>query len=732
MFMNHLSGGLRGIRLRGRLLTAFLLMSVLITLCGFAGLTFVNRIGSTVEVATGVAAPLANDSAALLAGARRAREVLRAALDSTAVTASSQGIAEIARIESDSRAGIERMNALIARASLELKVDNVTASLSAFADEARKILKADSLYDAKLVDLDRRFKSFETNRNELEPLLAKLAAANEATMGLREDSTKTLINSGNAKIDDFGAALDETFTNAYPNVKDAYKLLRNVVELQELARGHMSATDDAGLKSIEQRAEKLLKASIALHRRVATRLKEADLKAESTRVSEGFNRAGALLLGDGGAFAARRAALSDQQQLESLKAALSKADQGYMTALGTVDEVTRRLSDGAKSAAANSISEASWSLSLIILAGTIAGLVLGILVAQAIVKPMGRLTTAIQGLARGERDIVVPERLQRDEIGEIGDTLAVFKASMIEADRFRGEQETQKQRSAQEGHRAMLDLAAKFEASVGGIVEGVVAKATELQGTAQAMAATAEETSRQSTAVAATSVQTTQSVQIVATATDELSAASREIAEQVTQSGGLIDEAVQQANVSNEQVKGLTAAAERIGDVVKTIAAIAEQTNLLALNATIEAARAGDAGRGFAVVASEVKSLATATAKATDEVGVQIRAIQEAAQSSAQSIEDIARMIGKVNVTATAIASAVEEQSVAMQEITNHVQQAAHGTHQVSDNISSVSQAARDTGAAAAEVLASANEFGKNGSALKNQVDAFLREVRAA
>ena len=732
MFMNHLCGGLRGIRLRGRLLTAFLLMSVLIGLCGFAGLTFVNRIGSTVEVATGVAAPLANDSAALLAGARRAREVLRAALDSTAETASSKGIEEIARIESDSRAGIERMNALIARASLELKVDNVTASLSAFADEARKILKADSLYDAKLVDLDRRFKSFETNRNELEPLLAKLAAANEATMGLREDSTKTLINSGNAKIDDFGAALDETFTNAYPNVKDAYKLLRNVVELQELARGHMSATDDAGLKSIEQRAEKLLKASIALHRRVATRLKEADLKAESTRVSEGFNRAGALLLGDGGAFAARRAALSDQQQLESLKAALSKADQGYMTALGTVDEVTRRLSDGAKSAAANSISEASWSLSLIILAGTIAGLVLGILVSQAIVKPMGRLTTAIQGLARGERDIVVPERLQRDEIGEIGDTLAVFKANMIEADRFRGEQETQKQRSAQEGHRAMLDLAAKFEASVGGIVEGVVAKATELQGTAQAMAATAEETSRQSTAVAATSVQTTQSVQIVATATDELSAASREIAEQVTQSGGLIDEAVQQANVSNEQVKGLTAAAERIGDVVKTIAAIAEQTNLLALNATIEAARAGDAGRGFAVVASEVKSLATATAKATDEVGVQIRAIQEAAQSSAQSIEDIARMIGKVNVTATAIASAVEEQSVAMQEITNHVQQAAHGTHQVSDNISSVSQAARDTGAAAAEVLASANEFGKNGSALKNQVDAFLREVRAA
>jgi len=88
-------------------------------------------------------------------------------------------------------------------------------------------------------------------------------------------------------------------------------------------------------------------------------------------------------------------------------------------------------------------------------------------------------------------------------------------------------------------------------------------------------------------------------------------------------------------------------------------------------------------------------------------------------------------MIAKVNVSATAIASAVEQQSVAMREIASHVQQAAAGTHEVSDNISSVGRAAGDTGRAAVEVLASANEFGKNGGALKDQVDAFLREVRA-
>src|SRR5207342_1590678 len=198
----------------------------------------------------------------------------------------------------------------------------------------------------------------------------------------------------------------------------------------------------------------------------------------------------------------------------------------------------------------------------------------------------------------------------------------------------------QKQRSAQEGRRAMLDLAAKFETSVGGIVEGVVAKATELQGTAQAMAATAE-----------------------------LSAASREIAEQVTQSGGLIDEAVQQANVSNEQVKGLTAAAERIGDVVKTIAAIAGQTNLLALNATIEAARAGDAGRGFAVVASEVKALATQTAKATEEISSQIAEVQSATKQAVDNVGAIASIMDEIDRFTAAIADAVSQQNAATSEI---------------------------------------------------------------
>jgi len=179
-------------------------------------------------------------------------------------------------------------------------------------------------------------------------------------------------------------------------------------------------------------------------------------------------------------------------------------------------------------------------------------------------------------------------------------------------------------------------------------------------------------------------------------------------------------------------VRGLTEAAEKIGDVVKIISDIAGQTNLLALNATIEAARAGDAGKGFAVVASEVKALANQTAKATEQIGVQIKAIQEASRISAYSIQGIAATIGRVSETSTTIAAAVEQQGAATREIARSVDQAAQATQEVTSSIRGVSEAASETGTAATQVLTAASELSGNGESLKRQLDEFLSEVRAA
>ncbi len=322
--------------------------------------------------------------------------------------------------------------------------------------------------------------------------------------------------------------------------------------------------------------------------------------------------------------------------------------------------------------------------------------------------------------------------------GYLAHLIAANEESLREADSARaiiqaaGQRDAAERVAAEAQRDRVLALSGRFEATAAGIITSVAARASELQATAQSMSSIAEQTSRQSTAAAAASDLAMENVNTVAASTEELSASVREILLRVNQSTQLTNETVAEAHAADQGMQALASAMDRIGEVVGLINGIAGQTNLLALNATIEAARAGDAGKGFAVVASEVKALANQTAKATQEISTQIASIQEATRASAQSIQGIVARIGKMSEAATAIASAVEEQGAATAEIARNVSEAAKGTGDVSNNIAGVAVSARNTGAAADEVLASARTLSQNGEALQSQVGAFLVEVRAA
>ena len=289
------------------------------------------------------------------------------------------------------------------------------------------------------------------------------------------------------------------------------------------------------------------------------------------------------------------------------------------------------------------------------------------------------------------------------------------------------------QEQADAARKAMMEkLADKFEAAVGKIVDRVSTTSMELESAAGSMSKTAETTQQLSTAVAAASEESSTNVQSVASATDEMATSVSEISRQVQESARIADEAVKQAERTDGRIADLSAAAGRIGDVIKLITAIAEQTNLLALNATIEAARAGSAGKGFAVVAQEVKQLAAQTAKATDEIRGQIAGMQTATQDSVAAIKEIGDTIARISQIATTVAAAVEEQGASTQEIARNVQQAAHGTAQVTGNITEVTRGASDTGSAAAQVLQSAKGLANESNHLKMEVAKFLANVRAA
>jgi methyl-accepting chemotaxis protein len=383
---------------------------------------------------------------------------------------------------------------------------------------------------------------------------------------------------------------------------------------------------------------------------------------------------------------------------------------------------SRQMSGAARSLALNG------AMMLVALVVTIAGF---LIVHRRVSSPIRRLTEVMRRLAEHDLTTDLQYTDRADEIGDMSRAVEVFKQSMLEADRVSAEQQSE-QGLKERRQVAIEGFITAFDQSVTESLRTLAAASTELQTTATSMSVTAEQTSSKSTTVASVSEEASTNVQTVAAATEELSASINEISRQVAESTNIAGEAVAQADRTNAEVQALADAAQRIGDVVKLISGIAGQTNLLALNATIEAARAGEAGKGFAVVASEVKSLATQTAKATEEITAQVAAIQDATGSSVQAIQAIGGTIGRVNQIAAAIASAVQQQGAATQEIARNVQQASAGTTQVSGHIASVSQAASETGVAAGEVLISAKGLARLSEALRDDVDRFVGNIRAA
>jgi methyl-accepting chemotaxis protein len=354
------------------------------------------------------------------------------------------------------------------------------------------------------------------------------------------------------------------------------------------------------------------------------------------------------------------------------------------------------------------------------------------LLGRSIVNPINAMTMAMRKIAQGDTATTIPALERGDEVGAMAQSVKVFKDNMIEASRLRGEQDVLKAKADAERKELLVRMADEFEHGVRASLDSLTGAASDMRATSKSMSSTATEASQQATSVAAVAEQASVNVQTVAAATEELSSSVSEIGRQVTQSTQIAGQAVAQANRTNVTVQGLSAAAQKIGDVVKLISDIASQTNLLALNATIEAARAGEAGRGFAVVANEVKSLASQTAKATDEISSQVGAMQAATTEAVQAIESIGRTISSINEITSAISAAVEEQGAATQEIARNVQEAALGTGQVSSNIAAVNQSAEKTGSASNGVLASAEQLSEQAATLRSDVDRFLGNIRAA
>lgn len=388
-----------------------------------------------------------------------------------------------------------------------------------------------------------------------------------------------------------------------------------------------------------------------------------------------------------------------------------------------------------------------------------ASAVVAMLAIKTIVKPVDDLEHALTDIAAGDYDTAVPGTEAQDEIGSMARVVVTLRDSAkerielekqaAEAEKARLAQEEERIREEQEAERAKLDAevaaaaereerAADVEKLISAFDEGIKsalgnlqASSTQMRATADGMVQVANSTGDQAASVSEESEKMQENVSTMASAIEEFSASISEANVQVQSATGLSREAVSATEEGAQSIEKLSEASSAIEEVVNMINDIAEQTNLLALNATIEAARAGEAGKGFAVVASEVKSLATQTGTATDDIKHKIDEMQNVSGAAVQAISTISDTNSRLNDVMLGISAAIEEQAATTNEISRGIQMTSEGASKVNNEIAQVSLNAGQTGSSSNEVMQAASELENIATSIAGEVESFLSDVRA-
>lgn len=359
-----------------------------------------------------------------------------------------------------------------------------------------------------------------------------------------------------------------------------------------------------------------------------------------------------------------------------------------------VEELLLELNDFTLQSARTALEHEHQAEAIIWIAGLVGMGVLtlvGIAIARVTTKPLAAMLKNVDQLAAGNTDIIINAK-SKDEVGMLARAMEKFRLQIIERKDLAERQKKLEQEAEQKTRETVLKMTETISETLQGTIRSLQQNTSTMTGAVDTLDQLNSSVMDENTAVAAAAEEATVNVQSVSSATEEMVMAIQEVAAQSSQSATVADKAKSQSDEAQAQILGLSEAAQKIGQVIAMITDIADQTNLLALNATIEAARAGESGKGFAVVASEVKTLASQTAKATDQIGGQIQSIQSATSGAVSMIESITSTIGEVSQVASAIASAVEEQGATTQEISRNITEAATGTQSVTESIHRVSQ----------------------------------------
>jgi methyl-accepting chemotaxis protein len=734
----------RGLKVRARLILAFLGLSLLIGICGACGLFFVQRIGANVSVFADVTSPMLGHTLQLADNAQRMRAVL---LDATnGDHADDRFAARLTELETQARPDIESLRQLSNRAGLATQVVEIERRLQEFTRPLQARLAAHAREKALTTKIQGLTDRFGVDRRAFDATLAAVAGEAEVKMVEAEDRAKIEVQTGAATVEGLGNLISETLTETYPLLQGVNKLMRDVVKLEEATTSYLATMQPDDLGAIAKRVETLFKTSAAAIKRIAGRMRSSDGKKRVADIAEGLDKLDKLLLGDAGVFTAHRENLAAKAESASLQQASGSAEAAYVGALDETRRTVAKRNELAKASAEGAVWQALTVIGGIIVAGVAISLFAGLVFANRTVNPLRRLTGAMTDLANGALETAVPERARTDEIGDMAAALQVFKdnalalknaqAHTVEqqriADETRLRNEQERAASARQVAAVVDALGKGLERLAKGdlgyrVSEQFAAEYQKVQDDFNSAIAQLHETVRaivnSSREVAQVAVQSSNSTTDLSQRTEEqaaglqqTTATMEEMSATVTKNSQNAQQASQFAAETREvagrggavvadAVKAMARIAEssrKITDIIAVIDEIARQTNLLALNAAVEAARAGEAGRGFAVVASEVRSLAQRSSQAAKDIkdlitgsSDQVREGVELVNRAGTSLHEIVGSIERVAGIVSDIALASAEQAAGLNQIGKALSQMDEATQQNSALVEQSAAAAK-------------------------------------
>ncbi|WP_419797435.1 MAG: methyl-accepting chemotaxis protein [Terasakiella sp.] len=530
------------------------------------------------------------------------------------------------------------------------------------------------------------------------------------------------VQQGNSNIDIDGATQKSISAmntmQASLNFKaDANLLLSHLLEAMESqTHGEISEIRTRYLQSLSSVANQL------------NQLKKA--KADLTKLTELYDVFVQLGKGENNVLHNRQKELDTNQQAQTLLEESRATARQLNTHVEEVVTLVNAKLDQSKTTNKTLAERTNYLLiGLALLSICITVLVSWLYIGRNIVHRLHLLAHAMRDISNGNLDTRI-HRDGNDELSEMGKALRILRETAKEARAADQRMTDERTAAARHKRESELQLADDFDNSVGGFMQQLSKVSQVVNQHSKNMHTIADQVLKESHHVSGLADQVSGYMNGAASATEELSSSIQEISRQVAQSTQISGDAVLEAQNMHDVMQSLYHGSQKIGDVVNLINNIADQTNLLALNATIEAARAGEAGKGFAVVASEVKTLATQTTSATQDIASLIAAIQGEVNTAVQANAGITQTIRQIDEISTSISSAVEQQGAATREISHTVQDAAQGSQQISSSIESVAHISTQSGDAATTLLNVAGELGDTTSDLTCEVEDFLKKIR--